>query len=609
MSRLLHWGIGAVLALLSALLPALLPMAAAQTLGWERVVRLGGWDPAFPSTDVKNTITATASGSNGTLYVAGIYTGANASGGGVAVFDTVAAGSEGGYEAFVACFGPGGRIKWLRTVNGPTYDGVSHLAVDADGNVTALGYCSVGALYDPGQPRTTAAGQYLARYSSTGQLLSFELLPSSGVDVEKITIDQQGNLLFTGVALGVATLGGQAIAVPAGQTQVAFVAKRRPNRTWAWASTNTTGSVARHRYFDLVVDSAGNSYMTGSFLEQFSWGGRSVTTLPLQQFSWGQGWSQYVVSLDSTGAFRWLQGYSCPNPDTIYQGPYSSYPFSIRLGLTPKTLLFTTRVWGAVRITTTAGQVLTYGPPGVSGTFTFLAKIANTTGQVRTVIPLITPRPASNYAKADIDCLVVGGPNEILVGGSQGGGITLGTGTSITPPASITTDGFVAQFDTTGAASWVVYVNGQSTTGPSIPEQRVRGVALAPDGVLAAGTFMSYPTSFPPSISLQSLDYHSPFVGKIGLVTGLPEEAELGRLVAYPNPVPAGQEVRLVPSGSTWAATHVTCYDAIGRVVRTGALGAEGRLSTAGLAPGLYVVRLHGARDGRVSTTRLVILP
>lgn len=135
-------------------------------------------------------------------------------------------------------------------------------------------------------------------------------------------------------------------------------------------------------------------------------------------------------------------------------------------------------------------------------------------------------------------------------------------------------------------------------------------MAPAPGGVLAAGSFMSYPTSFPPNISLNPLNYYSPFVGKIGLVMGQPEEtARAGRATVYPNPVRIGQEVRLAFGTAARVVVAVTWLDATGRVARTEAVGANGMLSTTGLAPGVYVAWIAGAGGRRLFTTRLVVLP
>lgn len=55
--------------------------------------------------------------------------------------------SAGGADAFVARFDKGGKVKWARSLGSPEHDGLQHLALDAAGNIYALGYHTAPLTY------------------------------------------------------------------------------------------------------------------------------------------------------------------------------------------------------------------------------------------------------------------------------------------------------------------------------------------------------------------------------------------------------------------------------------------------------------------------------
>jgi len=70
-------------------------------------------------------------------------------------------------------------------------------------------------------------------------------------------------------------------------------------------------------------------------------------------------------------------------------------------------------------------------------------------------------------------------------------------------------------------------------------------------------------------------------------------------LAVWPNPAPAGAPATLRLPAPAATATPLTLHDARGRAVRTATVAAgqrEAALPTAGLAPGLYLVRAGAAR-------------
>ena len=105
------------------------------------------------------------------------------------------------------------------------------------------------------------------------------------------------------------------------------------------------------------------------------------------------------------------------------------------------------------------------------------------------------------------------------------------------------------------------------------------------------------------------------FLATTGLVLALPAEApaEAAGLQVYPNPARGTATVRLpAASGASarGAARTIALLDALGRVTWQAKLPAdqtEAALDLRGLVPGLYVVRVTGAADGRRLSRRLVV--
>jgi len=79
-----------------------------------------------------------------------------------------------------------------------------------------------------------------------------------------------------------------------------------------------------------------------------------------------------------------------------------------------------------------------------------------------------------------------------------------------------------------------------------------------------------------------------------------------GELLVFPVPVRAGQELRV--AGAPGAVLSLSLYDARGRLVRVAeGAGALNVLSTAGLVPGLYLLRAAPVGGGRVVARRVVL--
>jgi hypothetical protein len=79
----------------------------------------------------------------------------------------------------------------------------------------------------------------------------------------------------------------------------------------------------------------------------------------------------------------------------------------------------------------------------------------------------------------------------------------------------------------------------------------------------------------------------------------------LGELLAYPNPVQAGERLQLITGAS--GSVQIQLYDMMGRLVReTTATGTINTLDTIGLRSGTYLVRVT-PESGRTITRRIIV--
>ncbi len=80
----------------------------------------------------------------------------------------------------------------------------------------------------------------------------------------------------------------------------------------------------------------------------------------------------------------------------------------------------------------------------------------------------------------------------------------------------------------------------------------------------------------------------------------------LGELLAYPNPVQAGEPLQLIAGAS--GSVHIQLYDMLGRLVReTTATGTINPLDTSGLRSGTYLIRVRPESGGTI-TRRIMVL-
>ncbi len=195
-------------------------------------------------------------------------------------------------DAFVAKYDSSGALVWNTFLGSSNYDQGQGIAVDTAGNSYIVGH-SYGTTW--GAPINAFAGDYdafIAKLDSSGALVWSTFLGSSLTDQSfEVTVDSAGNAYVTGYSQ--ATWGAP-INTHAGSGGVdVFVAKLDSSGGLVW---NTfLGSSSDDTSYNIVVDTAGNPYVTG--FSNATWGA------PVNAYAGGG--DAFAAKLNMNGALVW----------------------------------------------------------------------------------------------------------------------------------------------------------------------------------------------------------------------------------------------------------------------------------------------------------------
>ncbi len=208
--------------------------------------------------------------SQGNSYMAGRYSGANATFGAVTLPPALLD------DSFVAKYNPAGQLTWVRRVAGDGYDTATGVGADAAGNVYVSGWFTSASLQFGGVTVTnrdpTGGGVgtddiFLVKYDGGGSALWAR--SGGGADVDDgndLAVDAAGNSFITGyfysptADFGVLRLTNQ---VAATISQDFFVVKHDSAGNPVWAAS--AGNEHAEYGASLALDPAGSAYVTGGF--------------------------------------------------------------------------------------------------------------------------------------------------------------------------------------------------------------------------------------------------------------------------------------------------------------------------------------------------------
>ena len=185
-----------------------------------------------------------------------------------------------------------GLWQWAVSAGGSGYDLGHGIAVDSSGNAYFTGMFDGNATF--GSTNLTSSGAtdiFIAKLSSSG---SWQWAVNAGSSLNEygnnIAVDSSGNAYVTGRFQSNATFGDTSLVSNGGYD--AFIVKLSSSGSWQWAIK--TGGSGYDVGKGIVVHSSGNTYVTGEFEGDVTFGSTKLTT---------NGWPLFIAQLspDSDG--------------------------------------------------------------------------------------------------------------------------------------------------------------------------------------------------------------------------------------------------------------------------------------------------------------------
>lgn len=229
-----------------------------------------------------------ALGVDGSVYVSGKYNGSAYPHADFGIHTLTGDGS------FVGKLNQSGAWMAVHGIDGYAYD----IAVDVDGNCYVAGFFLNTATF--GATTLTSAGDYdiyIAKLSTSGiwQWAVRAGAPSTSYLDERgtgIALDPDGNVYVTGYFCGNADFGSTTLSATNNDI---FIAKLDNTGNWLWA--RKAGGSSADKGYDIAVDDAGNSYVTGACRSGW-FGSINITTSGIDAFA---------AKLDTNGNFLWAK--------------------------------------------------------------------------------------------------------------------------------------------------------------------------------------------------------------------------------------------------------------------------------------------------------------
>jgi hypothetical protein len=198
-------------------------------------------------------------------------------------------------DIFIAEADENGNWLWVETAGGPNTETCWDLVADTAGNCYMAGYFSPETNF--GSIHLTTAGPYdsfVAKINDGAWQWAIQVGSNQMDEAKGIALDNAGNLLVAGFMTGPATFGGTTLT-PFGDWDI-YLGKLSPDGNWIWAVN--AGGEDYDEAFDVAVDIAGNSFVTGSIEGTVTFGSHVYPT----------GWTTtnlFIAKADQDGNWLW----------------------------------------------------------------------------------------------------------------------------------------------------------------------------------------------------------------------------------------------------------------------------------------------------------------
>jgi hypothetical protein len=210
--------------------------------------------------------------------------------------------SRGGTDAMLVKLAGNGDVEWVKQFGGRDNDTISHLAVDARGNVYVQGVFRDTADWG-GKPLVAHGGAdndvVLAKYDVNGDHLWSAGFGNAFNDVAGgLAVDPAGNTTMVGSFDKSVSFGSGDEHQSSGEAD-AFIARYATDGTLTWA--RTYGANREDIAFGVAADAAGNTVTIGWFQGSVDFGAGPLISKGNKDV--------FVVKLDATGGLVWAQSF------------------------------------------------------------------------------------------------------------------------------------------------------------------------------------------------------------------------------------------------------------------------------------------------------------
>lgn len=297
------------------------------------------WSTAFSNIgfviDPREQNESVAVDSAGDVYISGGYLN-------TATFGTTTLTSAGSDDVFLAKLDRNGNFQWAESFGGPNADDGLGLAVDANGNAYVTGLfdasANFGGITVTGNSSLWSSA-FVAKVAPDGSVVwangySGYDIGFIGMDSRGIAVDAQGNIYTTGFFTGTVNFGSTPTD-PFGNVQSTsaffgseYVLKLDNNGNTVWVTSavdsDEFGAPGSTKVFitgksagnAIAVDSSGNVYTAGTVSGSAIFDSSNAGGLLTTQF----GTDGYVLKLDSSGRFAWVDDLQETSANLLVQG-------------------------------------------------------------------------------------------------------------------------------------------------------------------------------------------------------------------------------------------------------------------------------------------------
>ncbi|MFT5823994.1 MAG: hypothetical protein ACI8ZM_005260 [Crocinitomix sp.] len=230
---------------------------------------------------------------------------------GVGVFNLTAPG-DGSHENFILKLDSDGNFLWAKSFGGELNEANNEIKVDGDGNIYCAGFFEGTIDLDPGDSilEYTAPGigsAFVIKLDENGDLIWHYVVngitAAHGNSAYEVVISELGEVTLTGhfsetvdfdfseETYNVTAVGGADV----------FVLRLNSDGEFIWM--NHFGGSGIDRCFQAKLDTEGNTYVTGEFINSFT------ITLPdgEETFTSHGSFDIFLAKLDSEGNFLWMK--------------------------------------------------------------------------------------------------------------------------------------------------------------------------------------------------------------------------------------------------------------------------------------------------------------